>query len=47
MRDRKIPFDLEAPVVTDAVEKVLDEAEVCAKEKTARMTHEMYLASSK
>lgn len=40
LRDRKIPFDLEAPVVTDAVEKALDEAEICAKENTARTSHE-------
>lgn len=40
LRDRKIPFDLEAPVVTDAVGKALDEAEICAKENTTRTSHE-------
>lgn len=40
LRDRKIPFDLEAPVVIDAVERALDEADVHAKENTARLSHE-------
>lgn len=40
LRDRKIPFALEAPVVTDAVEKALNEADAYAKENTARMPHE-------
>lgn len=40
LRDRKIPFDIEAPAVAEAVEAALDEADVYARENTARMSHE-------
>ncbi|MBD5556637.1 MAG: type II toxin-antitoxin system RelB/DinJ family antitoxin [Roseburia sp.] len=40
LRDRKIPFDLEAPIVTDVVETALDEADAYAEEDTMRMSHE-------
>lgn len=40
LRDRRIPFDLEAPVVTDSVETILDKADVYAEESTTRMSHE-------
>ncbi|MCM1468572.1 MAG: type II toxin-antitoxin system RelB/DinJ family antitoxin [Alistipes sp.] len=40
LRDRKIPFDLEAPVAADVVETALDEADAYAKENAARMSHE-------
>jgi DNA-damage-inducible protein J len=40
LRDRKIPFELEAPVKADPVEQVLDEADAYAAANTTRMTHE-------
>lgn len=40
LRDRKIPFDLEAPIVTDVVETALDEADAYAEEDTMRMSHD-------
>ena len=40
LRDRKIPFDLEAPAVEDVIETALDEADVYAEENAIRMSHE-------
>lgn len=40
LRDRKIPFELEAPVEVDATEMALDEADAYAQANTERMTHE-------
>lgn len=40
LRDRKIPFDLEAPAVADVIETALDEADAYAKENATRMSHE-------
>lgn len=39
LRDRKIPFDIEAPL-DSYVEDALDEADKCAEENMVRMTHE-------
>lgn len=44
IRDRKIPFELEAPVATDVVENALDEADKYAEEHVTRMTHEEVFA---
>jgi addiction module RelB/DinJ family antitoxin len=40
LRDRKIPFELEAPVKDDPIEQTLDEADVYAAANTTRMTHD-------
>lgn len=40
LRDRRIPFALEAPAVTDVVEMSLDEADLYAAQNNTRMTHE-------
>lgn len=44
LRDRKIPFEIEAPVMTDYVERALDEADQYAEEHTERMSHEEVFA---
>jgi DNA-damage-inducible protein J len=40
LRDRKIPFELEAPGKADPIEQTLDEADVYAATNATRMTHE-------
>jgi addiction module RelB/DinJ family antitoxin len=40
LRDRKIPFELEAPGKADSIEQTLDEADVYAATNATRMTHE-------
>ena len=40
LRERRIPFEIEAPLKTDSIELALDEADTYAKEHTERMTHE-------
>lgn len=40
LRDRKIPFEIEAPVSTDTVETALDKADQYAEENSVRMSHE-------
>lgn len=40
LRDRKIPFDLEAPVVVNGIELSLDEADAYAEQNSERLTHE-------
>lgn len=40
LRDRKIPFELEAPIAANKVESALDEADRYAEKNTIRMSHE-------
>ncbi len=40
LRDRRIPFDIEAPVLNEHVESALDEADKYATESNLRMTHD-------
>lgn len=40
LRDRRIPFALEAPIAADIVESSLDEADVYAEQNSERLTHE-------
>lgn len=40
LRDRKIPFALEAPLAADKEEIALNEADVYAAENVERMTHD-------
>lgn len=40
LRDRRIPFTLEAPIAADIVESSLDEADVYAEQNSERLTHE-------
>ncbi|MGN0141486.1 MAG: type II toxin-antitoxin system RelB/DinJ family antitoxin [Roseburia sp.] len=44
IRDRKIPFVIEAPSTVDAVETALDEADKYAEEDMTRMSHEEVFA---
>lgn len=40
LRERRIPFEIEAPVKADSVELALEQADVYAREHSERMTHE-------
>lgn len=40
LRERRIPFEIEAPLKADSVELALDEADNYAREHLERMTHE-------
>ena len=40
LRDRQIPFVLEAPIMADRVEQSLDEADIYAEQNVNRLTHE-------
>ena len=43
LRDRKIPFALEAPVLSDTLEAAMDAADLYAEQNLNRMTHEEVL----
>lgn len=45
LRERKIPFEIEAPVKEDSIEKALDEADHYRFNHTERMSHEEVFGS--
>lgn len=47
LRDRRIPFALEAPITADIVESSLDEADVYAEQNSERLTHEEVFSTLK
>jgi DNA-damage-inducible protein J len=40
LRDRKIPFDIEAPITDNTVEHILDATDDYARNNTLRLSHE-------
>ena len=44
LRERRIPFEIEAPVSSGRIERLLDEADDVAGESSGRMSHEEIFA---